>query len=472
MGFMDDSVGDPPTDDEDDTDASPATDDAADTESSDDNPLNAPDKAEMGSDDDEGSETPADSDAADNATDGDSDDSGTPFESQLRTLITSGRIPGVSPEVVDDNIETVTDTRLLKMAFEAETRDEVRRMYATRYEDLKEGTDSLMPEVADPDADDDGVEPPVTDGGPDADAETEDDDDESPSGAPSNVGTIDISDIAPDATDVQEAAENEPRWSILAWAEPGKGKSHFAYTMPDPIVFVDTEGKADELADKFTAKDIHIFTPSDYDEAKAAVEKGLEVLDAYRTQQDRIGTIVVDSMSDMWEWAQTKYVDVYYPNQSRDEVNLSAGIGTSESSDWKQIKAYHNAKFRKQMVESPYHLCWTAMEKDDFDAVLNDGEKRAKKPAGEKTNVYKADEVFRIREDSQGRPVGELHKSGKIKHRYTGLVYPTFDKHREVVEAIKNAEKGGVSPSAVPSQTGYDVTVVEGNPKYVNRGDD
>lgn len=506
MGFMDNSVGDPPTDDDDDASPDPETDaeSGTTTESTDDNPLTAPDKAEMGTDDDTATVTDDDAEDADAAADSPDDDAdnadesdGSAFESQLRTLVASNRVPSLDTSVVEAHLADITDTRLLKLAFEAETRDDARRLYATRYEDLKEGTDSLMPEVADGsdagtektcscseneacddcppskfesgDADEPAVESEdaVTDGGP----ETAESDDSG--GAPSNVGTIDISDIAPQATSVQEAADRESRWTILAWAEPGKGKSHFAYTMPDPIVFIDTEGKANELAEKFTTKDIHIFTPSNYDEARDAAEQGLAILDRYRVEQDRLGTIVVDSMSDMWEWSQSKYVDVYYPNQSPEEVNFQSQMQTKgQQSDWKQIKSYHNAKFRQPMIESPYHLCWTAMEQDDFDAVLNDGERRAKKPAGEKTNVYKVDEVYRIREDAKGRPVGELHKSGKIKHRYTGLTYPTFEKHQEVVEAIKKTETGGVSPSAVPSQTGYDVTVVEGNPKYLTPDDD
>jgi hypothetical protein len=193
-----------------------------------------------------------------------------------------------------------------------------------------------------------------------------------------------------------------------------------------------------------------------------ALEKGLDILDEYRTKADMTGTLVVDSMSVMWGWSQQKYVDKFYPGKDADEVEFSSAIGGGQS-DWKQIKRYHNVKFRQRMLDSPYHLVWTAMREDDYEERMK-GNRDADKPAGEKENPYKVDEVLRIQEGSDGAPVGVLNKSGKIKYRYAGLRYPTFDKHRETIDAILDAERGSRSVEAVAGELG--IRVHEGNPEY------
>lgn len=292
--------------------------------------------------------------------------------------------------------------------------------------------------------------------------------------ATQSSATVDVRDIAPDALTVTEAAKRERRWTTLVWAEPGMGKSHFGMTGESPVVVIDTEGKADELAHKFEGDgqydDPFIFQPSDFDGAIEALNQALSLLDAFREQEGVIGTLVVDSMSVMWGWSQQKYVEKFYPHANDpSDVELSTGFGSGKS-DWKQIKNYHNVQFRQRLIDSPYHLVWTAMSEDDYDAQINEGNRDAEKPAGEKENVYKVDEVLRIKEGPDGAPVGELQKSGKVKHRYTGLRYPTFPKHKKLIEEIDAAEAGDKSIASVESKFGVDI--VEGNPAYAKDEDE
>jgi hypothetical protein len=107
------------------------------------------------------------------------------------------------------------------------------------------------------------------------------------------------------------------------------------------------------------------------------------------------------------------------------------------------------------------------MREDDYDAALNDDERDADKPAGEKENIYKVDEIIRLQEGPDGAPVGELQKSGKVKHRYTGLRYPTFGKHKEIIEAIDAVETGRGSIKGVEDR--FNIRVAEGNPRHVRQ---
>jgi len=181
---------------------------------------------------------------------------------------------------------------------------------------------------------------------------------------------------------------------------------------------------------------------------------------------------MVDSMSIMWDWSQQKYVDFAYPTKDDvEEVEFSSSMGRSGESDWKQIKRYHNVKFRQRIIDSPYHFCWTQMRGDDYAAVM-EGEAQTPpdKPVGEKENVYKANYIINVREDDDGAPVGNLEKSALTKHNYTGLRYPTFDKHNNILQELDSIETGNSDKTINDLEKEFDITLIKGNPSYVQEG--
>lgn len=428
------------------------------------------------------------------------------FEKRVRTLIARDAVEKMDTETVEANIDAIEDPEVCDRAAESATTPALSDAFEARAATLRDESPDTEAEADTPaeDTENDGTITPEEDAetkaeqtaeevaetpeiespfATDSDTESDDDTAEAPADAPSPVAgdggesgeqEIDVKSITPDVLTVDEAAERDRRWSIEVWSEPGMGKTHFAMSAISPVVVIDTEGKADELAHKFRSEgeydDPFILQPTDYDEAKDALTNAIKILDEFRRVEGVIGTIVVDSMSDMWEWAQAKYVDKFYPQaDGPQDVDLKTGFGKGRS-DWKPIKNYHNVKFRQPMLDSAYHLVWTAMSEDDYNAQLEDGDRDAKKAAGEKNNVYKADEVIRLREGTDGAPVAELQKSGKIKHRYTGLRYPTFEDHRQLVEAIDKAETGRGSVTAV--QDRFNTRIVEGNPRYLREDDE
>lgn len=297
--------------------------------------------------------------------------------------------------------------------------------------------------------------------------ETEPDTEESDE---TSIGDFNVGDIAPNAMTHEESVAKERLNKVLVWANPGDGKTHFAYTMPDPVVIIDTEGKADEIAHKFEGTgngDPYVFQPENFDEAMDSLKQSFEILRAYKEEFDVIGTVVVDSMSIMWEWAQQKYIDTYYGNVDSADVELTSGIGGGQS-DWKKIKDYHNNQFRQQMENCDFHFCWTAMREDDLaEKLQKDLDVAPDKPAGEKNNVYKANTILRIhRRNEEGIPSGTLQKSGAVKYRYSGLEYPTFDKHQAILDALEEVERGEQTVEDVEDE--YDITVFEGEPRFEN----
>lgn len=267
--------------------------------------------------------------------------------------------------------------------------------------------------------------------------------------------------LAPDAISHEEAKDREYKWRILVWGEPRVGKTHFCYTAPPPVAFIDTEGKGDSISHKFEFDDdkFAMWQPDDYDEAMKALDQALSFLE-YWKEKGEIGSLVVDSISIMWEWSKQKYVEDFYPGRDIDDVNLTSGFGGSNS-DWKIIKKYHNKDFRQPMLDSDFNLIWTAMAEEDYSRKLEEGLPYAPdKPAGEKSNRYKVTDVLRIVEDDKGIPTGMLEKTGLTKYRYSGLKYPTFDKHRTTIEEIETSELEDTPPEEM--ELTHEVKVAEG----------
>jgi O6-methylguanine-DNA--protein-cysteine methyltransferase len=398
------------------------------------------------------------------------------FDTDIRQAILDGVLDTIPMGSIREYAGQLDDDVIERAVEEAE-RDEALEIFesehAERQQDpVSEPEESVFEDESGSDDADDDESEVFGDTSDDTDEVEEDDtDDEStvtpdeiPDGEPDWKDSFDSAASQSGGVSVNEAADMEKRWSMLVWSDPGKGKTHFGYTTKEPVCIIDTEGKAHHLSDKFTDKTVRLFQPSDYDEALDALHDALDLLHDVYEKHGRVGTIVVDSMSIMWEWSQQKYVDKFYRGKDVDEVEFSSAIGSGGQSDWKQIKRYHNVKFRQAILDSPFHFVWTAMSADDYEAAIeNDINFTPKKPSGEKNNEYKASEVLRLRENDAGDTVGELEKSDKIKHHYTDLNDPDFPKHKEVVEAIKNAEAGDRSIQSVESE--FDVTVFEGNPR-------
>lgn len=448
------------------------------------------------------------------------------FREKFEKLVNQGEVENINVVTLQDNLSSIDDADLLDTAKSVDSRKTSKKLYSERLEQIPASEDgeeeeSIIDEaIEEAEEDNDIPEEDVMDGEiediiqeaeeeqtqqendtsqeedsedmeeeielndtPTPNSDSNEDEDTSEQNEDSNEQmdveetdlSVDLGGVAENAMTKEEADAQDRRQGIMIWGDPGMGKTHFAYTMPNPVCIIDTEGKSDDISHKFDGTgngDPFIWQPSDYDGAVQALNEAFEVLERFKQQAGITGTIVVDSMSIMWDWSQQKYVDFAYPTKDDvEEVEFSSSMGRSGESDWKQIKRYHNVKFRQRIIDSPYHFCWTQMRGDDYAAVM-EGEAQTPpdKPVGEKENVYKANYIINVREDDDGAPVGNLEKSALTKHNYTGLRYPTFDKHNDILQGLDAIETGNSDKSIRDLEKEFDITLIKGNPSYVQEG--
>jgi len=97
---------------------------------------------------------------------------------------------------------------------------------------------------------------------------------------------------------------------ILSFGNFSSGKTHFALSSGKPLFILDTENGASPLADKFPeAKVLNISNmDSNNVEEKDEVNNFQNYMDAVdylcNLPDEEVGTVVIDSISDIWEWAQ------------------------------------------------------------------------------------------------------------------------------------------------------------------------
>jgi len=283
---------------------------------------------------------------------------------------------------------------------------------------------------------------------------------------------VDVSSIAPDAMSKDESIEKEHTWRILGYGNPGTGKTHFGFTMPKPVFCIDTEGKAHSITEKFDG-DIYIFEVDNYDEAETALSQALDGLEAYRNEENQIGTLMVDSMSNMWDWAQQKYVELDNPGKSPHEVNFSSALGSGQS-DWQIIKRLHNQRFRERMLDTEFNLYWTGTSSEDYGAILEGQDDPPAKPDGEKNNIYKSTEVLHFYEGHEGVPTANLKKNALTKWKFGKLEWPTFDMVDEIIMSIHDAETSDeqITFGELKESFPQEVDLYDGDPDLVYRNAD
>ena len=99
-----------------------------------------------------------------------------------------------------------------------------------------------------------------------------------------------------------QEAEKKRGLKIGIYGDFATGKTHFSLTASEPIFIIDTELGVSPLAHQFVGKNINIIDVSEKDGNKSfmKVMKAVELIE----QQEHIGTVVVDSVSDLWDYAQ------------------------------------------------------------------------------------------------------------------------------------------------------------------------
>jgi len=103
-------------------------------------------------------------------------------------------------------------------------------------------------------------------------------------------------------------AKEERGIKILSYGNFATGKTHFALSSPKPVYIIDTENGASPLADKFPdAKVINICNIEEEDNDEKDEIRNFEKFQqtiSYLVTLSDAETIIIDSISDIWDWAQ------------------------------------------------------------------------------------------------------------------------------------------------------------------------
>jgi len=97
---------------------------------------------------------------------------------------------------------------------------------------------------------------------------------------------------------------------ILSYGNFNTGKTHFALSSKAPVYIIDTENGASPLANKFPDVKVISFPNIDNNNVEEKDEvnnfqKYIDTIDyLVNLPDEEVGTIIIDSVSDIWEWAQ------------------------------------------------------------------------------------------------------------------------------------------------------------------------
>ena len=116
--------------------------------------------------------------------------------------------------------------------------------------------------------------------------------------------------------------ETQKGLDVLVYSDSNGGKTYFACTFPEPVFLIDTEGRANKTRQfHFPNKLIRISSPmeirEDYKTEKEIenavdMEKSvdnlinslIDVNNYIKNNNIKTGTVIIDSMSDVWSWVQ------------------------------------------------------------------------------------------------------------------------------------------------------------------------
>ena len=117
--------------------------------------------------------------------------------------------------------------------------------------------------------------------------------------------------------------EVSDKLKVAVYGDPGSGKSHFAASFPEPVFVIDTENRFARLGSKYPGKDIrvmHCYEEDDeglFDPVATLHKAEVAIARARAACKDgAVGTIVIDSASDIWVMAQ-EYMKVEHLSRDR-----------------------------------------------------------------------------------------------------------------------------------------------------------
>ena len=162
---------------------------------------------------------------------------------------------------------------------------------------------------------------------------------------------------------LSEAKENRGI-KVLSYGNFSTGKTHFALSSDKPVFIIDTENGASPLADKFP--DAKVLNIANNDDNSVEEKDEVKNFDNYLAAVDyltalpdsEVGTVVIDSISDIWEWAQAYGKVKIFKIRPEDRLK--------QQWDWAIISKLY-LKSLKKLINKNCNLIITARENEVYD---------------------------------------------------------------------------------------------------------
>lgn len=242
-----------------------------------------------------------------------------------------------------------------------------------------------------------------------------------------------------DSVDQRRAAHT---W--LLYGGQGTGKTFTSMTFPEPVFVIDTELRSDITANQFPERDIRVFEPGEisFDDVDPdnPLEDAIDVpgsldninqsvislVNAHRDGELEGGTVVLDSVTDLWDWSQ---------EWGKQRLMDAGGIDRADFSlenqfDWGIIKNKHNkilTGIRTLSKKYGVEVVLTAREKKRPEYTEGGGEHYIK---CEKTVPFWAEVTVRFQKQvrkGQTKHIATFDKLGANNQPDGEVVDPTYD---------------------------------------------
>lgn len=247
------------------------------------------------------------------------------------------------------------------------------------------------------------------------------------------------------------------KWITLLFGDTATGKTYISQTFSPPILIIDTEfGRSEDIKEiHFPNKEIFIADVITYATAKFgnqelvddyySINNMMMILKAVEEGKIKVNTVIVDSVSDLWEWLSS-WMRVYYSKQLTKEGKPKANPITMEVDDqklWKLANKKHQDfmktfdAIRKKGIE----VVLTAREKDipDYVTIKNPNLIKTEKDLiqSQKRMPQFMDNIFRLSTREQANKVIYIAKPLKLKGREVSAKWYdmiNYDKIKKLVE--------------------------------------
>lgn len=230
---------------------------------------------------------------------------------------------------------------------------------------------------------------------------------------------------------------------IGVWGEYEAGKTYFALSAPPPVFVISTEQGVTQVAHHFPDKDIRIVETlslvTDLEGRLVADPvQSLENVEAAVAACKDIdkGTIVIDTLSDVWDWVQAWMEMTAAPSEKRKE-----GGGVFQFAYARANERYKYLLLK--IISRPTHFVGTARIRPVYIGAQDSGQKEAR---WQKDTPYLLDVIIKMAKIPQ--PTTVLYTSMIEKNRFFRMFNATkedltFDK---LVEMLKGKLPAGILP--------------------------